>query len=118
MMTTPERLRRRQLIEGTLLILIGLVMIWQIWYFNSQDREQRECVADKFQELTIALDKRGDLIERESYLNERVNLAELRAKSSDEFVRMLKDYQTDIDLIREERRENPVPPFPIGVCDQ
>lgn len=133
-MTTPENLKRRQLVEGALLIAVGLAMLWQGWYFAGEGREQRECLADNFQELSVALDARANLADRETAQNQALwgiyaeaaglvrddPTAELKpedqAKLQRELVAQLLEYQDVMAGIREERRETPLPPYPAGVC--
>lgn len=115
-MTTPERLRRRQLIEGALLISIGFAMLWQTWYFNEQNDEQQQCLIDNFQALSEALDVRSALSERETAAAQRFNTAELRVSSDEEYLVELQRYSDEIDAVRRAREENPLPPYPAGEC--
>lgn len=115
-MTTPERLKRRQLIEGAMLIVIGLLMIVQSWYFNGQGREQRECLAENFAALSEALEVRSELTDRETAAARRFNTAELRVDSDEEYLAELQRYSDEIDAVRRERKENPLPPYPVGEC--
>jgi hypothetical protein len=46
--TTPERLRRRQRIEGFVLMLLGVGMLFQQWYFGHQNANTLECIAHNF----------------------------------------------------------------------
>ncbi len=71
-MTTPERLRRRQLLElraliilGVLLLILGVTQIVTTRYFRDQDDAQRACIADKFSALASALTVRGELSKRD-----------------------------------------------------
>ena len=134
-MTTPERLRRRQRIEGSALIIIALLMLGQSWYFNAEDRDQRACIQQNFVELSRALDARADLTQRETSQNKALWLiyaeaaglvkddptAELKPKDQArlqrELVAQLLEYKREITEIEQERRENPLPPYPVGVCD-
>lgn len=135
-MTTPERLRRRQIIEGVLLILIGFAMLGQTWYFNEQDREQRDCLGDNFAELTVTLTARADLAERESAATKRLWLINAeaagllkddptrpltpqeQARLQAKLVDALLDYEKVINSVERSRREHPVPPYPVGECRQ
>lgn len=103
-MTTPERLKRRQLIEGAMLIVIGLLMIAQSWYFNAQGREQRECLQRNFTALSEALDVRSALTDRETAAAQRLNTAELRVTSDAEYLAELQRYSDEIDAVRRERK--------------
>lgn len=115
-MTTPERLRRRQLIEGLVLIVIGVVMIIQGFYFGHQDKEQRECLANNFRDLSVALNDRSSLVDRETQANRRVNLAELNSTTDAEYLAELQWYDREIDAIEKARDETPLPPYPVGEC--
>ena len=116
-MTTPERLRRRQRIEGVLLVVIGLLMLLQSVLFNAQDQRQRECLEDNFTALSNALEVRSELVSRETEAAKRVNLAELTASTDQEVVEELELYKTEIEEIQRIREENPVPPYPSGECN-
>lgn len=134
MMTTPENFRRRQLVEGAMLIVVGIAMILQGWYFANEDRAQRVCVEDKFRELSVALESRADLTERETAQNKALWMIYARAaglvqdkeeikltpkqqeKFNRELVNQLLEYKRVITSIERERQENPVPPYPVGVC--
>ena len=135
-MTTPERLRRRQLIEGSVLILLAIFTVVQAVAFSLEDRGQQRCVEEKFGELSLALDARADLTERESIATRRVFSvwgkaagivqdrpgSELTPAEEDELQAELVDalltYQDEAEAIRQERQDNPLPPYPVGTCDQ
>jgi hypothetical protein len=135
-MTTPERLRRRQLIESAMLIVVGILMIIQSYYFHHEDREQRECLSDNFVALSEALDIRSELVSRETAATKRIWLTyaeaagvvkddptqELppkeKARLQRKLVAALLDYERVIEDIERERRENPLPPYPVGVCTE
>lgn len=117
-MTTPERLRRRQRIEGSLLVVIGILMLLQSAYFTGQDRQQQECLQKNFVALSEALDVRSELTRRETAAAEKVNLAELEVSTNAEFVSRLRDYEAEIEKIQRLRRENPLPPYPAGRCGE
>ena len=116
-MTTPERFRRRQRIEGAVLIILGLLMLGQALYFNAADSRQRACVNDNFHELSLVLQRRADLVDRETEAARRVNLAELAVDTEAEFLYELRRYKREIDQIQQARSRNPLPPYPVGECD-
>lgn len=116
-MTTPERLRRRQLIEGTALLVLGVFTVLISIYFRAEDAQQRECLAEQFSELTIVLERRGDLIDRSSQATTGVVLAVARAKNSDQVRDALDSFIAEQARLQQARRESPVPPFPKGACD-
>lgn len=132
-MTTPERLKRRQMIEGSLLVVIGIALLVQALYFQAKAADQRECLTTNFQELSVALDARGDLTQKETAQNKALWLiyaraagllkdpkGELTQKQQQRFqvelVDQLAEYQRVIKKIEEERKEHPLPPYPLGVC--
>jgi len=145
-MTTPERLKRRQMIEGTVLILLAIFTVMQAVFFNvkadhsdQESRlradEQRQCLAIKFRELSDTLKKRGALQVRESNAQRRIWAVYSHAaglvkddptkplKPADQhrlqrqLVAALLGYQEEIKAIQKSRRENPVPPYPLGTCE-
>lgn len=134
-MTTPERLRRRQRIEAFFLILVGVLMLGQTWYFNTQDSSQRECISDKFRELSIALDVRSESNEKETRAEKEIWLTyaeaagalknkppqtelpeEQQNRLNKQLIDALLNYQSVVDEIQKDRKKNPLPPYPIGVC--
>lgn len=74
-MTTPERLRRRQRIEGTILILLAIFTALQAVYFSLERQEDRRetdnCISKKFYALSVALDERSKLTAQETVLAQR-----------------------------------------------
>lgn len=143
-MTTPERFRRRQRIEGTFLVIIGLLLIVSTLWFRHQDEEQRACIGENFIDLSASLTRRGELAERDAQLNRRESRAQFReskanrifyrdafASTSDAGVfEAYGDYRVRIaaidatrvkikaerQAINKEREENPLPEFPRGTC--
>jgi len=134
-MTTPERLKRRQLIEGAVLILLAVFTVLQGIYFNLEDRSQRACFEEKFTELSKVSKLRSELAERETAATSNVlrvyakaaglvkddPTQELKPKDEArlqrELVAALLSYQDEITAIENSREKNPVPPYPIGVCE-
>jgi uncharacterized membrane protein len=116
-MTTPEDFRRRQRIEGTILLILGLwVAYWT--YDNSQrDQEIIACLETKVNELSVAAGARADIVERETSANKKVLLSVPQVKTEKAFSKLLHDYKVTIENIQEDRRENPMPPYPKGTCD-
>lgn len=134
-MTTPERFRRRQIVEGVILILLAIFSVGQTVAFQNEDSDQRECFEQKFSELTVALDARSDLAGRESRASQ--NIWDVWARAAGivkddptepitgpqqeqlqrDLVKALLAYQDTMDSVREERKDNPYPPYPVGICD-
>lgn len=134
-MTTPERLRARQIQTGVVLILLGIFTVLQAIVFNLEDRQQRTCLEDNFIALNNALEVRADLAARETKLQHNVWSVYARAAGllkddpneklsprdrkqlQREWVAALLEYDEGIQEIQRERRENPVPPYPVGSCE-
>lgn len=77
-MTTAEKFRRRQRIEGALVVLIALAMLVQIWYYHQKQSEsdramtmQTKCLREKFSELNESLGRRSKVNADEFELNQR-----------------------------------------------
>lgn len=143
-MTTPERLRRRQRIEGTFLVIIGLLLIVSTLWFRYQDHQQRTCLATNFGNLRSALEVRGDLANRDSRANRlETAAARIEARSLNKFLvaafaatdqsgvlEAYGDYRVSVmkaaeirervdrrrEQIRKEREGTPIPAFPEGTC--
>jgi hypothetical protein len=133
-MTTAERLRRRQLIESGLIIVIGVLMLLQTAYFQGRAAEQQDCLAENFQELSVALNARGVLQERETAQNQALwgiyaeaaglvkddPTAELEPADQErlqrKLVAQLLEYDRVMENIERERKDNPFPPYPAGQC--
>ena len=133
-MTSPENFRRRQRIEGLILILLAIFTVAQAIYFQVDNSKQQQCINGKFLQLSNSLDARGKLTTRESNATRRVFFVYSRAaglvkdnptKPLDkktqhmfqrQLVRALMNYQKEIDAIQKERREHPLPPYTVGTC--
>ena len=116
-MTTPERLRRRQLIEGTALILLGVFTILMSFYFRAEDARQRACLTDQFHQLSETLTVRGDLVATDSRSTTRVILDVARATDQRQVRASLDRYIAQQARLELRRRQNPLPPFPEGACE-
>lgn len=135
-MTTPERLRRRQRIEGAVLVLLAIFTVLQSIYFNIEDRDQRECFERKFTASSMVSGLRADLASRETAATQNVlsvyadavgarggdvgkplppaRLRELQVRMFE----ALMEFEQETDQIQRERRDNPIPPYPVGTCDK
>lgn len=146
-MTTPERLRRRQLIEGTVLIILSLFLVGTSWTDQRDDAAQRECLADTTQDLTEALnarsevglrtndlrDQRIDLVdERMDFLlaillrsaQNRTPTEEEQQQLREEFIATTQALQQKkthlkarIEASKKELAAIPIPPYPEGTCN-
>lgn len=130
-MTTPERLRRRQRIEGWFLVVIGIGLVVSTIYFRHEDMDQRACQAANFEKQNQVLQARSELGTREANvarLESRATRILFRdgfaAKNQADLFAAYGDYRERIATIDEsrkkiakERRATPVPDFPKGTCD-
>jgi hypothetical protein len=133
-MTTPESHRRGQVVLGVFILLLALFTVAQGVKSAQYERETQACIADKFRELSAALNARARLTERETSQNKALWLIyadaaglvkedpteELKPKDRErlqrQLVAQLLEYKKVITEIEKERRENPLPPYPVGIC--
>jgi len=125
MMTSPEKLRRRQHILGIIVILLAIFSVLQALYFQRQRVETQNCIARNFAELSSALQARADLQERESSATEFMivefaRYIRQRPPTEEERVARLLEiadlYERMVDDIQGDRQRNPIPPYPRGTC--
>lgn len=115
-MTTPERLRRRQLIEGTILIILGILMILQAWYFHHNDIIQKKCLAAQITAVTKSYTARAVITQRDSEAKTKVIREVAMSKTGPEVRAALDEFIRTQNQIDTDRRNHPVPPFPPGTC--
>lgn len=116
-MTTPERLRRRQYIEGVFLVILGVFTVTMSLYFQNEDNRQRACLASTVSELTSTLEARADISGREFDAIRAVITEALSAESDRELLAAKVRYFEAVDAVDRQRRQNPIPPFPEGTCE-
>lgn len=117
-MTTPERLRRRQRMEGAILVIVAVLMVAQAFYFNLQDKAQRDCLQRNLRDFSTALRVRADLSEDDSQAKTNVIMAVARASGDAGKTQTALDaFIIDQASIDQKRRETPVPPIPSGECE-
>lgn len=135
-MTTPERLKRRQMTEGIVLILLALLTTGQAIYFSQQGDAQQSCVERKFGQLSSALNLRAELADKETKAEHGIwfvyaqaagavkdpKKAKLSPKDQQKFneqlIKALIHYNEVITKLQKQRREHPLPPYPVGACNQ
>lgn len=117
-MTTPERFRRRQLIEGFLLIFLSAAMVVQTAFFHFKSADQQKCFEHKIDALAQTLTVRSNANERDSAAINRVILDVANADSQSQVERALKQYRREHRAIQEDRDAHPLPPFPPGACNK
>jgi hypothetical protein len=124
------------MVEGTILILLGIFTVLQALYFSVEDRDQRECFESKFNELSRVVQIRGGLAERETSATSGVLdvYAEAAGLVKDDptkplkpedqeqlqrdLVKALLRYQDEINAVQKVRDENQIPPYPVGICSE
>lgn len=95
MMTTPERLRRRQRRESSFIALVGLAVLVSSLWLNSQDaaqqredQTQRECIARNFTDLSEALNARAELAKKDARASRiEAEANRLESRANNEFYR-------------------------------
>lgn len=80
--------------------------------------ETQQCISEQFAELSESLNARADLAQRESNAVADVLVTAASASSSREVERALRRYDVERRAIARERRDNPLPKFPTGRCDE
>ena len=144
-MTTPERLRRRQRIEGVFLIIVGLAVVVSSLYFRHQDQQQRSCLTSTVGGIVDALNARGEIATRQAQVAKREsNVARLESNATRRLFRegfaaedqaalfaAYGQYRITLSVvdakreridekraqIEEDRAKNPYPDFPAGTCE-
>lgn len=117
-MTTPQRLKRRQMIEGTALLILGVFTILVTMYFRAQDMEQRECVATQIQAIGRSFTARAGLVDDESAATRRVIREALTAQNREQLEQARDTYFLELGRIDAARSKVRIPPFPPGTCDK
>lgn len=130
-MTTQQK-NRVNLILGIAVMLLGILTVLQGIDARTEDKQQRQCLADNFGKLTTALTVRGDLADRESKNRTRSDQSQTGlivdvftvAKTREQalaafakFQKTQKAVKTESQDIATTRKATPYPPFPPGTCD-
>lgn len=116
-MTTPERFRRRQRIEGWFVLILGVATILMGIYFHGEDRRQKACFADTIHDLTVSIKAGRHLTNQQFEAIGSVLGRGLSATTQAEFEAVKRDYFRTSAKINRERAEHPIPPFPKGACE-
>lgn len=116
-MTTPENFRRRQRVEGTALIVLGLWIAFWTYHSSERDEDIVQCLENKVTALGATSSARGGLVELETEATRKVIQGSNEVKSQREFDQLIKDFNASIRSIQQIRKATPVPPYPAGSCD-
>lgn len=114
--TTPEKFRRRQRIEGTLLVLLGVFTILVSLYFRGQDAQQDKCFSRIVTAQNDVSAIRSKLNEQESHATRRIISSALTADSRRDIIKARQRYFRDLDRIDRRREANPVLQLPEDIC--
>lgn len=128
-MTANQKQQQRQRRDGVLLLLLAVFTVTQALYFNQQDSEQRDCLAQQIGDITSVQKVRAQLNERESEASKSALLAAgslvtektLAPKEYEtrrlELAKALEAYTGEVAAVKQAREENPVKAYPQGRCD-
>lgn len=112
-----EKCRKWQFTEGIILLVIGVGLIFQSVYFQNLNDRQEECLATQFSEFNNSLAARAELSAEDSKITENVILRVAEAGSPEETTAALEQYVMDNIELKQDRADNPIPPFPSGLCE-
>lgn len=121
-MTTPERLRRRQRIEGTALVLFALFSTATMFYLDSRNddeiEQQRECLVQVTSDLIAVIESGREASLTEQTGDRHLILGALSGKitTPEEVALAMKRYRHHVDEAKHLRRSAPIPPDPAKVC--
>lgn len=119
-MTTPERLRRRQRIEGTALLIVGILFAAATYVNEERDDQQEKCLTDQIVKLTDAIEARGQINAANTQATRTVILGVAQASATRDrtlVANALSQYVADSERIEQDRKDTKIPPFPNGKCD-
>lgn len=116
-MTTAERFRRRQRIEGFFLVILGLFSVVSGLYFQDQQSKQRDCFERKISELTSTLKIRGNLSNQQFAQITALIDGALASKTPAQFRPIKRAYVKEGQRIQRIRANHPIREYPTGSCD-
>jgi hypothetical protein len=116
-MTTPERLRRRQRLESLGIAVLAAALVLAFIYFQGRSSAQQKCVSTFITLNSKTTAVRSSLVEKESKATRRIISGALTAESREDIIKARDRYFRALASIDKVRAENPVEPFPKGVCD-
>lgn len=119
-MTTPERLRRRQIRNDWFIAVLAVALVVVFVYFQGQADAQRRCLTNYISSNSQTSAIRSKLYERESQTTRSFLLDATdpeKVHTRQEFQRVRGIFVRRLAAIDRIRAENPVKPLPKGVCD-
>lgn len=116
-MTTPERLRRRQVRNDWFIAVLAILLAASVAYFRLQDDRAATCFRNYVAQQTQTSKIRSGLVEQESLATRTIISSALTAESREDIVKARAAYFTSLARIDEARDDNPIlPPFDPGKC--
>jgi hypothetical protein len=116
-MTTPEAFKRRQLIEGALLGVLGLFVIGQAVVSDQRDEATLECLTHIIDASNEATSARAELIEQDSENTREAITGVATSRNPQQVTRVLAKYVREQTKIQKEREKHPAPQTPTSRCD-
>lgn len=123
MMTTPEALKRRQILElrwllaeGAAIFALGIALAISTAHGRAQDDAQRRCQSAFMATTSQTAATRGRLLERESDATRKVISAALTAHTQHDLIVARRHYFASLKRIDKLRDENPIAQFDKGQC--
>lgn len=110
-MTTPENIRRRQLVQGVILVALGLATILMAAYFQGRNDAILNCFQNYVSTQGEATRVRSIAIDEESKATREVITSALSADSPAQLDRAREDYFQHLEKIDALRKNNPVPVY-------
>lgn len=115
--TTPERLRRRQLRNDWFVVGIAVALVFGWLITDRRDAKQGECIAAFVSTYTDTAAVRSQAVEDESQATRVAIRSGLSAKSRQEAAATLIAYDRALSMVDRKRKENPARTLPEGICE-
>ena len=110
-MTTPERLRRRQLRNDWFVAILCVALAASVIFFNWRDGNQSDCLARAFASSSETSQVRAKLVRQESRSFRRVIKDAGKARTREDFDDAIDAAKAKWGEIDAARDRNPVEPF-------
>jgi hypothetical protein len=130
-MTTPEKFRRRQRIEGTVVIALAIASIAYGVVDSREEQARDACMVKSFEQANDVQNLRASLAEQTSEVQEAIDNNQNRviqtvssANNRKEVARAFAEFNAEVERLDDERAEllrerknTDIPPFPTGKCE-
>lgn len=110
-MTTPERLRKRQLRNDWFMAFLAVTLAASVWFFDRRDDGLIACFSDYIAADSETGSIRSGLVERDSDATRAVILKAGSATTREEFLDAINEANREWMAVDKARAENPVKPF-------